>query len=100
MDMLTVVVLAGAAVASALVLRVVSVVDRLHLSWRSAWWRALLIVALFVVATVMLPSAVLKTELVGRLARDARDAIGVALWSSGLGAGLLGLWRANRESRI
>lgn len=91
-----------AAAAAILVLspRIVSVVDRLDVPWLDAWLRSSIIVVYFVVATVVVPSAVLQSETVSRLDRPIQDVIGVGLWTGGLAVGLLGLWYTHRERRI
>ncbi|HEY5651047.1 MAG TPA: cytochrome c [Acidimicrobiia bacterium] len=80
--------------------RIVSTIDRLHVPWLDAWLRSTIIVVYFVVATVVVPSAVLQTETVSRLDRSIQDVIGVSLWVGGLAVGLLGLWYSHRERRI
>jgi mono/diheme cytochrome c family protein len=91
-----------AAAAAALVLgpRIVSTIDRLDVPWLDAWLRSGIIVAYFVVATVVIPSMALQTEVVTRLDRPVQDVIGVGLWTGGLAVGLLGLWYTHRERRI
>jgi mono/diheme cytochrome c family protein len=91
-----------AVAAGALVLspRIVSVIDRLDVPWLDAWLRAGIIVVYFIVATVAVPSLVLKSETVSRLDRPVQDVLGVGLWTGGLAIGLLGLWYTHRERRI
>lgn len=91
-----------AAVVAALVLgpRVVGRVDRLALSWFDAWMKTAVIVVGIVVATVVVPSVIMKTETVGRLPRLAQDLIGSGLWAGGLVVGLAALWWARRENRV
>ncbi len=91
-----------AVAAGALVLapRIVSTIDRLDVPWLDAWLRSGIIVAYFVIATVVVPSMVLQSETVSRLDRPVQDVIGVGLWSGGLAIGLLGLWYTHRERRI
>lgn len=92
--------LAAAVAALVFAPRIVSVTDRLGLPWLDAWLRAATIVVFFVVATVVIPSMILKTETVGRLPRAVQDIIGGGLWVGGLAVGLWGLWWAHRENRI
>lgn len=80
--------------------RIVSTIDRLDVPWLDAWLRSGIIVVYFVIATVVVPSAVLQTETVSRLDRPIQDVIGVGLWTGGLAVGLLGLWYTHRERRI
>jgi mono/diheme cytochrome c family protein len=80
--------------------RVVGSVDRLSLSWLDAWMKTAVIVVGIVVATVVVPSVVMKTETVGRLPRLTQDLIGSGLWAGGLAVGLGALWWARRENRV
>lgn len=58
------------------------------------------IVVYFVVATVLLPSFVLQTEVMSRLPRSVQDFVALAIWLGALAIGLLGLWWAQRQDRI
>jgi mono/diheme cytochrome c family protein len=91
-----------AAVAALFVLapRIVTAVNRRELPWLDAWLRSGIIVIGLIVAIAIIPSAILKAELVASLPRAVQDIIGLALWSGGLAVGLLALWYAHREKRI
>jgi mono/diheme cytochrome c family protein len=91
-----------AAVAGVWVLwpRIGAVTNRLELPWLDAWFRTAIIVVGMIVAVALLPSMILKTEVVGRLPGALQDVIGLVLWGGGLLAGLGALWWAHRENRI
>jgi mono/diheme cytochrome c family protein len=91
-----------AAVAALFVLapRIVTAVNRRELPWLDAWLRSGIIVIGLIVAIAIIPSAILKAELVASLPRAVQDIIGLALWGGGLAVGLLALWYAHREKRI
>jgi mono/diheme cytochrome c family protein len=92
--------IAIAAGAFVLAPKVIATTDRISMPWLDAWLRAGIIVVFFVVATVFVPSMIMQTETVGRLARPVQDVIGSGLWIGGLLAGLAGLWWAHRDNRI
>jgi hypothetical protein len=48
----------------------------------------------FAVATVWLPSAILRSSLLSGASRNVADAVALAAWIVGLGAGMWGLRRA------
>lgn len=70
------------------------------MSWAGAWLRSVLIVLFFVVATVWLPSWVLKLGPVAELGSAWRDIIGTAAWVVPLLAGMWGLRQIQRAGRI
>ncbi len=74
--------------------------DRIHLPWWRAWVKTTVIVLYFVVATVWLPSTLLRLQAVGELPRYARDLIASGVWFVALAVGIWGLWWADREQRI
>jgi len=80
--------------------RVIRVIDRRTLSWPDGWLKSVVIVVYFIVFTVFLPSFVLQMSTVAALSRPAQELVGSAVWAVGLGAGLVGLWYAQRTSRI
>ncbi|HEY5684561.1 MAG TPA: cytochrome c [Acidimicrobiia bacterium] len=92
--------IAVAAVGFVLAPHIVGPVDRLTMPWLDAWLRAGIIVVFFVGATVIIPSMIMQTETVTRLARPVQDVIGSGLWTGGLVGGLLALWYTQREQRI
>jgi mono/diheme cytochrome c family protein len=103
--------LSGMAIAAALLIfaaagvfvmapRIIGVNDRLSTPWLDAWLRTAVIVVFFVAAVAVIPSVVLKMELVSRLPQAVQDVIGLALWGGGLATGLWALWYAHREGRI
>lgn len=100
MGMVAAFLLAAAIGAYVLSPRVVARIDRVTVPWLDAWIRTGIIVVYFVIATVVVPSAALQTEAVGRLPRAAQDVIGSALWLGGLAVGLIALWAAHRDRRI
>jgi mono/diheme cytochrome c family protein len=80
--------------------RLISENSRLNTPWLDAWLKTGVIVAAVVLLTVIIPDWAMKQGPVTRLSRIAQDVIGTGLWMLGLGALLLGLWYAHRESRI
>lgn len=60
-------------------------------SWTGAYVIALTIVAYFIVATVWLPSWVLKLGPVAGLPDAARDLVGAGVWAVSVAAGIAGL---------
>ena len=70
------------------------------MSWINAYVRGLLIVAYFVVATVILPNAVLRLDPVLSASDVIRDLLVLAVWSAGLVAGLWLLRRLQRRGAI
>lgn len=79
---------------------VLGTTDRLHLPWLDAWLKTAVIVAYFVIATAVLPSLLLKSEVIDSLPGTAQDLIGAGVWAVAVGAGLWGLWWAQRRNRI
>ncbi len=80
--------------------RVISPVNRLAMPWLDAVLRSIAIVLFLVLGTTFVPSIVLRTAPVSRLARPIQDLIGTGLWLGALGVGLAGLWWAHRKDRI
>ncbi len=70
------------------------------MSWINAYVRGLLIVAYFVVATVIVPNMVLQLEAVVSASDVARDLLVLAVWGTGLVAGLWLLRRLQRRGAI
>ena len=70
------------------------------MSWINAYVRGLLIVAYFVVATVILPNAVLRLDPVLSASDVIRDLLVLAVWGAGLVAGLWLLRRLQRRGAI
>lgn len=80
--------------------RAVARIDRLDVSWPTAWLKSSIIVVSIIVATVLIPNWVINLQAVADLSKPWPDLIAVALWGAGFGACLLVLWRADRQSRI
>ncbi len=59
------------------------------MSWINAYLRGLLIVAYFVVATVIVPNAVLRFDSVLSASNLVRDLLVLAVWVAGF---VVGLW--------
>ena len=59
------------------------------MSWINAYLRGLLIVAFFVLATVLVPNYVIKLGSVADAARWLRDSIVLVIWGGGL---VVGMW--------
>lgn len=74
--------------------------DRVHLSWMEATLKALVIVAYFVVAVVLLPARVMENDRVADLSPDAQYLVGSAVWGGGLLVGLVALWWARRKGVV
>ena len=70
------------------------------MSWINAYVRGLLIVAYFVVATVILPNAVLRLDPVLSASDVIRDLLVLAVWGAGLVAGLWLLRLLQRRGTI
>jgi len=58
------------------------------MSWMSATWRGLLIVAYLVVGTVWLPNRILRLDTVEQASGNVRDALVLVVWGIFLGAGM------------
>ena len=58
------------------------------MSWTTANWRGLLIVAYFVVGTVWLPDRILRLDTVAQASANMRDALVLVVWGSLLVAGM------------
>lgn len=80
--------------------RIIGANDRLHMPWLDAWLKTAVIVVGVIFLTVVLPDWALKTSTVSGWSRFAQDAVGVGVWSAGLGIVLWVLWYAHRESRV
>lgn len=80
--------------------RVVSVVDRRHMSPLDAALRSGLIVVYFIVGTVVIPALVLESEVVSRVPQPVQDIVASGLWLGALAIGLVGLWWFQRQDRI
>ncbi len=70
------------------------------MSWASAAARALLIVAYFAVASVWLPSAVLRVGAVTRAGETLQGLLGSGVWLAAMAAGMWMLRTAQRKGRI
>ncbi|MCH7584268.1 MAG: hypothetical protein IH941_03800 [Acidobacteria bacterium] len=70
------------------------------MSWINAFVRGLLIVAYFVVATIIVPNAVLRLDSVSAASNVVRDMVVLAVWGVGLAGGLWVLRRAQRRGLI
>ena len=70
------------------------------MSWINAYVRGLLIVAYFVVATVIVPNLVLRLDAVLSASDVIRDLLVLAVWGSGLVAGLWLLRLLQRRGTI
>ena len=66
----------------------------------NAFVRGLLIVAYFVVATIIVPNAVLRLDSVSAASNVVRDMVVLAVWGVGLAGGLWVLRRAQRRGLI
>lgn len=84
----------------ALAPRIVGQVDRLQMPWLDAWLKTAVIVVGFILATVYIPSEILKTDYVTRLGDFGQNVIGLGLWGGGLVIGIWALWYAHRDRRI
>lgn len=80
--------------------RVVGVIDRRAVAPLDAALKATLIVAYFVLGTVIVPSFVLQTEVVSRLPGAVQDVVAGSLWLGALAIGIIGLWWFQRQDRI
>ncbi len=70
------------------------------MSWINAYLRGLLIVAYFVVATVILPNAALRLDAVLSASDVIRDLFVLAVWGTGFVAGLWLLRMLQRRGAI
>lgn len=80
--------------------RVIGVIRRGEVSPLDAGLKSGLIVVYFIATTVLLPSYLLSTEVISRLAQGVQDFVATAVWGGGLAIGLLGLWWFQRQDRI
>lgn len=80
--------------------RIFGVIDRKNLAPLDAILKGGLIVVYFVLGTVILPSFVLQTDVVGRLPQGVQDVVAGSLWIGALAIGILGLWWFQRQDRI
>jgi mono/diheme cytochrome c family protein len=80
--------------------RIVGVIDHRNTPKLNAWLKSGLVVIYFILATVIIPSMVLRTEVLERLPRGVQDFVAGSLWIGGLAIGLLGLWWFQRQDRI
>lgn len=80
--------------------RIIAVGDRLELPWLDAWAKSAVIVIWFVLFTVFVPSWVLQSDSVSKMADTTQDLVGVGVWSAGLVLGIWTLWWAHREKRV
>jgi mono/diheme cytochrome c family protein len=80
--------------------RIVGVIDRRNTAKLDAGLKSGLVVIYFILATVFLPSIILRTEVLERLPRGVQDFVAGSLWVGGLAIGLLGLWWFQRQDRI
>jgi mono/diheme cytochrome c family protein len=77
-----------------------AVTDRLDLPWLNAWAKSAVIVIWFVLFTVFVPSWVLQSDSVAKMADTTQDLVGAGVWSAGLVLGIETLWWAQREKRV
>ncbi len=70
------------------------------MSWINAYVRGLLIVAYFVVGTVIVPNFVLRLDVVLSASDVIRDLLVLAVWGTGLLAGLWLLRMLQRRGAI
>ncbi|MEE9297543.1 MAG: hypothetical protein V3V29_00715 [Acidimicrobiia bacterium] len=63
------------------------------MSWINAYVRGLLIVAYFVLATVIVPNVVLQLDALVGASDAVRDVVVLAVWGAGL---VVGLWVLRR----
>ena len=83
-------------------------VDRPEFSTGQAWFRSLLIVAYFIVATVFIPSMVIEAgfladppgDVSGDTWDDIRGLIGSGVWLAAFGLGVWGLRRLQQRGVI
>jgi hypothetical protein len=84
-------------------------VDRPEFSTGQAWFRSLLIVAYFIVATVIIPSMVIEAGLLAEAPGDVvsddtwddiRGLIGSGVWLAAFGLGVWGLRRLQQRGVI
>jgi hypothetical protein len=68
--------------------------------WAEAGLAGLAIVAYFALATVWLPSWVLRTPAVAQASRSVADLMGTMVWAAFLVLGMWGLRVAQRRGRI
>ncbi len=80
--------------------RIVGQVDRLEMPWLDASLKAGVIVVGFIVFTVFVPNAALRTGYVANLGDFGQNIVGVGLWGGALLAGIGVLWYAHRDRRI
>lgn len=80
--------------------RIVGVIDHRNTPKLDAGLKSGLVVIYFVLATVVLPSMILQTEVLSRLPRGVQDFVASSLWIGGLAIGVLGLWWFQRQDRI
>jgi mono/diheme cytochrome c family protein len=80
--------------------RVVGVIDRGNTPKLDAGLKSGLVVVYFVLATVVIPSAVLQTEVLTSLPVGVQDFVASSLWIGGLAIGVLALWWFQRQDRI
>lgn len=70
------------------------------MSWPDAWWRGLLVVVYFVVATVLLPDFVAGSSLLEGGSDLLQDTVLSLVWIIPLAGGLYGLRRAQQAGAI
>lgn len=58
------------------------------MSWITATWRGLLIVAYFAVGTVWLPNRILRLDAVARASANTQDSLVLVAWGAFLVAGM------------
>jgi len=69
-------------------------------TWTRAFFMAIAIALYFIIATIWLPSFVLKLSVVASAPAIIRDLVGSGAWFTFLAAGLFGLRRAQRSGLI
>lgn len=81
--------------------RVIAIIgNRGEVSPVDAGLKTAVIVVYFIVATVLIPSFLLQTEVMTRLPRGIQDFVASAIWFGALAIGIGGLWWAQRQDRI
>jgi len=74
--------------------------SRANDTWTRAYILGVVIALYFIVATIWLPSFVLKLSVVASAPAIIRDLIGAGVWSVFVAAGLIGLRMAQRAGLI
>ena len=70
------------------------------MSWINAYLRGFIVFAYFLIATVIIPNLVLRLDAVGSASSFAQDLLVLAIWGTGLVAGIYLLRRFQRQGLI